>query len=113
VPPEAAVRKLVEAIILVHRIHPRLHKVLTEEVPRVGKLKRIEEVEGKLIALLRDALAARRHEVRRHNLDLVAFVVVHAVDGIIHGAVNFDPRRFEEDGLVEEVADLITRYLIA
>ena len=40
-PVEQAVRKLVAVAIKAHRIDPRLHRVLAEQIPRVGRLEKI------------------------------------------------------------------------
>ena len=82
-PIEVAVRKLVEAVVLAQRIHPKLHKVLNEEVPRVGALARVVELEARLAETLRLALVARCGEIRPPALGLTAFLLVHAVDGVV------------------------------
>jgi AcrR family transcriptional regulator len=110
-PLPMAVRKLVEAVIGAHRHHPKLHKVLTEEVPRVGALRRIVEIEAKLSELMRAGLQVRRREIRPENLDLAAFVLVHAVDGVVHGAVNYAPERIDDGELVDELTELLVNYL--
>src|SRR3982751_1734405 len=37
-PVERAVRRLVAMAVRAHRVDPRLHRVLAEQIPRVGKL---------------------------------------------------------------------------
>ncbi len=110
-PLETAVRELVEAVVDAHRLHPKLHRVLTEEVPRVGALKRIVELEAKTAELLVAGLALRRDEVRPQNLELAAFLLVHAVEGVVHGAVNYHPEHIENEALVEELSRMILGYL--
>src|SRR5215470_13539456 len=41
-PIEVAARELVSAAISAHRINPKLHRVLAEQIPRVGRLENIE-----------------------------------------------------------------------
>ena len=41
-PMEHAVRKLVAVAVKAHRIDPRLHRVLSEQIPRVGRLEKVE-----------------------------------------------------------------------
>src|SRR5580704_9364622 len=40
-PMEQAVRKLVAVAIKAHRIDPKLHRVLSEQIPRVGRLEKL------------------------------------------------------------------------
>src|SRR5690606_17279133 len=41
-PPEQAVRRLAAVAIEAHRIDPRLHRVLAEQLPRTGRLQDVE-----------------------------------------------------------------------
>jgi AcrR family transcriptional regulator len=110
-PLPVAVRALIEAILECHRLHPKLHKVLTEEVPRVGALKRVVEVEQKTQALLRAGLELKRASLRIRDPELAAFVLVHAVEGVLHGAIQYAPRLFDEVHLVDELSELVLGYL--
>jgi AcrR family transcriptional regulator len=110
-PLSVAVPKLVEAVVSAHRHHTKLHRVLTEEVPRVGALRRIVDIEARLVALLRAGLEPRKREIRPENLDLAVFILVHAVDGVVHGAVLYAPERIDDAELVDELSELLLRYL--
>src|SRR5262249_32088125 len=52
-PIEAAVRKLVAAATEAHRIDPRLHRVLAEQIPRTGRLKNVEAFDRQFYALFK------------------------------------------------------------
>src|SRR6201994_2090158 len=41
-PVDEAVRKIVALAIRAHRVDPKLHRVLAEQIPRVGKLEEVE-----------------------------------------------------------------------
>ncbi len=62
-PIEIAVRELVAAAIDAHRVDPKLHRVLAEEVPRTGRLENIEAVERNACAFVRGYLEAHRSEI--------------------------------------------------
>ena len=110
-PIPVAVRSLVEAVVECHRVHPKLHQVLTEQVPRVGALRKIAEMETKLAELLQLALHHRHNEIRPRNIPIVAFLLVHAVEGVIHGAVTFRPSLIDQGELIDELSELILRYV--
>jgi AcrR family transcriptional regulator len=61
-PVEQAVRKLVAVAIEAHRIDPKLHRVLAEQIPRTGRLENIETFNRENYALFRapQTRAARR-----------------------------------------------------
>jgi AcrR family transcriptional regulator len=110
-PVRIAAREVIRAMIAAHRIDPELHRVLVEQVPRLGRLQRIEEFETRTIVLLRAWLEARRARMRPKDLDLAAFVVAHAVEALTHGAVLHHPELLHREALVDEMTELVVRYL--
>jgi len=107
--PRDAARAMVSAMIGIHQIDPALHKVLIEQVPAVGKLKRIRRVAAEIEALLVAWLASRKKEIRRENLELVAFILVRSVEAITHAAVTQRPTELGDE-LIDEVTELVARY---
>lgn len=110
--PEAA-RELVKVMIDAHRIEPKLHRVLVEQIPRVGNLEAIERVDDEAIALVRAYLESRREEVVVEDLDTAAFLAVTSVEAMTHAAVLRRPELLDNSRFVDEVAALVTRYLTA
>jgi AcrR family transcriptional regulator len=107
-----AARALVKLMIAAHAHNPQLHKVIVEQVPRVGRLNRIYEVERQIGVRIRSVLERRRDEVRPENLDLAVFVLVTAVESLTHRAVVDDAGVFDEEDLADEVTDLVLRYVM-
>jgi AcrR family transcriptional regulator len=110
-PLDRAARELVRAVVQAHLVNPELHKVLMEQVPRVGRLERLASYDRETCELVRAALELRAAEIRPADLDLAAFVLTHAVEGIVHAAVSDPCATFGEDALVREVAELVLGYL--
>src|SRR5215469_12227539 len=52
-PVEVAAREFVSAAINAHRVNPKLHRVLAEEVPRIGRLENIDAINEEVYALIR------------------------------------------------------------
>jgi len=110
-PLDVAVRTMIESMFDAHAVDPRLHKVLIEQVPRIGKLERVVGVEREVEELVAVFLAARKGEIRRSRLEAAAFVVCNVVEAVTHAAVLAelkDPRRSEVSG---ELTDMVLRYL--
>jgi len=113
-PIEVAAREFVSVAIDAHRVNPKLHGVLAEQIPRVGRLENIEANVRDGYALVRGYLEAHRDEIDVADLDLAAFVVVTVVEALTHAAVLRRPdiladknaRRF-----VDDVTRLVVRYL--
>lgn len=113
-PMEQAVRKLVTVAIEAHRVDPRLHRVLAEQIPRTGRLKNVELFARESYAMFRTYLEGHRDEIRGVDLELAAFVCVTTVEALAHRAVLHHPEVLAEEGsaaLVDEATRLLVRYL--
>ena len=112
-PLRRAVRELVDLMVQAHAVEPKLHRVFAEQVPRVGQLKRIVEVERRFEMLTRDVLERLGDRVRPRNLAMAAFVVIQAVEALTHAAVLYHPDKLGSDEFTDEVVELVVRYLAA
>lgn len=113
-PIEIGARELVRAAIAGHRVDPKLHRVLSEEVPRTGRLENVEAVVRNAGVLLRSYLEAHRHEIDIADLDLAAFILVTTVEALTHAAVLYRPDIIADERagqFVDEVTGLVLRYL--
>lgn len=113
-PIEKAMRRLVTVAIDAHRIDPRLHRVLAEQIPRTGRLEKVATFNREYYALVKDYLASHRDELRVVDLDLAAFVCVTSVEALTHTAVLHRPDVLSDESvgtLVDEAARLVIRYL--
>jgi AcrR family transcriptional regulator len=109
-PLEAAVERVVRLMVAAHRVDPKLHKVLVEQVPRVGQLARVEGVEREMIELARAYLEAKRDEIHVEDLELSAYIVVGMVESLTHAAVLTRPDLLGEP-FIREVTRAVVRYL--
>ena len=114
-PMEQAIRKLVTMAIEAHRINPKLHRVLAEQIPRTGKLEHIEAFNRENYTLFRTYLEAHRNEFRAVDLGLAAFVCVTSIEALTHTAVLHHSEMLSNDeatkALVDEATRLVVRYL--
>ena len=113
-PLEKAVRTLVTVAIKAHRIDPRLHRVLTEQIPRTGRLEKVAAFSRENYAMFAAYLEAHRDEVRAMDLRLAAFVCVTTIEALTHTAVlHHSDALIGESGetLIEEATRLVVRYL--
>ena len=113
-PLEQAVRKLVTVAIAAHRVDPKLHRVLAEQIPRTGRLKNVELFNRENYAMFKTYLEGHRDEIRAVDLELAAFVCVTSIEAVTHTAVLHHPEVLSAGGsetLVEEATRLLVRYL--
>lgn len=112
-PLPVTVKRMVTLMLEAHAVEPELHRVLNEQVPRVGRLHRVHEVEGRMQKLARVYFESRRGELRDGlNLDTAAFVVVQSIEALTHGAMIHGETAPARGALVEEVTTLVLRYLM-
>jgi AcrR family transcriptional regulator len=111
-PLEEAARTLIEGFIAMHRVDPKLHRVLAEELPRIGGFERMHQSEDETLALIRRYLEVQApHLNKARRLDLVCFNVVHTVEALAHVAVLLRSDLLEDSRFVDEVVRLVVRYM--
>lgn len=112
-PIAKAVRRLVTVAIEAHRIDPKLHRVLAEQIPRTGALENVEAFNRETYALLRTYLEGHRGEIRVTDLGLATFVCVTSIEALAHNAVLRSESLPEElmGTLVDEATRLVVGYL--
>ena len=114
-PVGSAMRKLVATAVKAHRVDPRLHRVLAEQIPRVGKLEELETFSRENFALFRTYLERHRDELRIEDLELAAFVCVTSIEALTHNAVLHHSKTLSGEGmeaLIDEGARLVSGYLV-
>ena len=109
-PIEKAVRRLVTVAIEAHRINPKLHRVLAEQIPRARKLD-VEAFNREVHALVRAYLDSRRKEMRRIDLDVATFICVSAIEAVAHNVV-LNQAEILPDKMVRTLVDETTRMVV-
>jgi AcrR family transcriptional regulator len=112
-PMSVAVRTIIVAMFEAHAVEPKLHKVLIEQVPRIGRLENLRGLENEVETLVLALLESRRRELRRTSVETMAFLLITVVEAVTHAAViaEFEPARAQS--VVDELTDLVLRYLVA
>jgi AcrR family transcriptional regulator len=113
-PVEKGVRQLVAVAVKAHRVDPRLHRVLAEQIPRVGQLEKLETFNRENYTLFRAYLERHQSEIRVDDLDLASFVCVTSIEALTHNAVLHRPKMLSDEtmeALIDEGARLVTGYL--
>lgn len=114
VPMKQAVRKLVATSVAAHRIDPKLHRVLAEQIPRTGKLENVDVFNRETYGLFKAFLEDHRDEFRAVDLDVAAFVCVTSIEALTHTAVVHRSEMLSDEAmetLIDETTRLIIRYL--
>ena len=113
-PVEKAVRTLIAVAVKAHRVDPKLHCVLAEQVPRVGPLENLETFNTENYGLFRSYLEQHREEIHIEDLDLAAFICVTSIEALTHNAVLHQGKLMREKAmaaLIDDATRLIVGYL--
>jgi AcrR family transcriptional regulator len=110
-PIAQAARAVIELTIRAHAIEPELHRVLTEQVPRIGRLAKLRQLDEICHRMVAGMLATRKAELAVTDVELAAFVLVSTIEAIVHRAALLYPDRLRDPRLVDEATLMVTRYL--
>jgi AcrR family transcriptional regulator len=111
-PIPIATRTLVRLMLAAHACNPRLHKVMSEQVPRIGRMGRFYELEGRIAEQLLPYLEAHRTELRVKNVELATFLMVNMVEALTHATVVDHPDKYDEEELTTEITSIVLRYIM-
>jgi AcrR family transcriptional regulator len=110
-----AMRRIIAVAIEAHRVDPKLHRVVAEQIPRSGRLGNVEAFNRQYFTLFRSYLEAHKNEIRRVDLDLAAFVCVSSIEAVTHTAVLHHSEMLSDDraaALIDDTTTLIVGYLV-
>jgi AcrR family transcriptional regulator len=113
-PVARGIRTLVAVAIESHRVDPKLHRVLAEQIPRVGKLEKVETYNRGSYAVFRAYLERHRDELNVSNLELAAFICVSSIEAVTHNAVLHHPEMLSNEtteALIDDTTRLVLGYL--
>src|SRR6201999_158916 len=97
-----------------HRVNRKLHRVVAEQIPRVGKLANVETLNRENFALFRTYLDRHRDELRVDDPELASFVCVTSIEALTHNAVLYHSKTLSDramESLVEAGTRLVVGYL--
>lgn len=106
------VRHLVETMIVFHEKDPSLHRVLFEEV-QLSRF-RVEYARNEELAISNLLLLIEKTpEARKRNPEAAMRLLVHAIEAMTHRFVLYGYNGMEREVFVDEVTDMMTRYLLS
>jgi AcrR family transcriptional regulator len=108
---ESVLRRFVETMVRLHRYEPNLNRVLFEETPLpAGVRRRLEQLERGLADEVK-GLLDRVPSVDVPDTALAAYLLVQAVDNLVHGFILHPPPEIEPDRFVDDLVRMLSRYL--
>jgi AcrR family transcriptional regulator len=100
----AAIRQCVEVLVALHAESPGVHHALATGSPPETRIA--------MQAIATSFLDARAAELRRPDRRLAAQILLDATEAIIHTTALREPERLEDRAWIDEVCDMLERYLL-
>lgn len=110
---EEAVRTVIRAVFAAHRVNPKLHRMLIEQMVHLGPDESLDAFESQTQALVEQFLLSHRAELRPKNVKVAARVALLAVRGTTLWTVLRSPEHLDDEAFIDEVTEMVTRYLVA
>jgi AcrR family transcriptional regulator len=110
--PSETVKAVVKGLAEMYASCPGLHRLLAIEGLRVAKAERVYAFDMRVVGIIRHFLAATGAPIRRKNVDAAAFVAFQSVRATMLASLLERPPGLGESDLVEELTDLVLRYLV-
>ncbi len=108
-----AVGEMIRAMLEVRWLQPKLQRVLFEQVPRVGSLKRLHEMHRDYEPMVTAWLEANRERLGVADPSATAYVLIGAVEGVVERVLVERPNWLEVGVLEDHLARLVLSYLSA
>ncbi len=103
--------RMAAAYFGMHTKNPRLHRVIIEQVPRVGRLNPIVAFRREITEQLSALLAARSNELRKRSPEIAAFIIVTLVDSLKQSCLLERPEYLSDPAFLQELREILQRYL--
>lgn len=110
--PRSTARGVVQGLQRLYAAAPGLHRLLAVEGLRVTPTERVQAFDRRIIDVIRRFLAVAHIPLRRTNVEGAAFVAYHSVRATMLARLLEAPPSLDDDMVVEEITDLLLRYLI-
>jgi len=103
---------LISGMIAAHSVHPSLHRVLLEDVPRGRISKSVhEKFENEYTSLYTKVISSSERPGANPRSELRAQVLSAAIEGVVHDAARRGTLR--SPSLKQELVQLVDAYLVA
>jgi len=108
---ESVLRLLVEGAVALHAHNPKLHQLLSEEIPLPENVwQAFEALEQELIDKLTQVFQ-HHPQVATQNIELSAYLVVQIVETMTHKFVLHPPNQHNLEDCIDEIVLILLRYL--
>jgi AcrR family transcriptional regulator len=103
---EESMRAIARAAIAAHRIHPALHKILVEQVPRIGQIKSAMNT-SRIVTRKLSKWLEEREQFQVLQLERTAFVIETVVEALTHRIIVDKAQDISDRDLEQQATQLL------
>lgn len=109
---EETIRHYIAAMVRMHTDDSDLHRVLMEQVGSLhaGRAAMVK-TSNQSAALVQAWLEANREHFRALDVEVATYVLITSVEAVTHLRLLDKPDRLDTETLIDELSELVTRYL--
>ena len=112
-PVREAIRVGIQSTIDLHARKPKLVRSILQSIPILGGAEALIRARQQVVEWVTDTMRRRRGELRSSkNLEMRAFLVVHAIEGVIHDAASERPEYLTDPVFADELIEMVDRFLL-
>jgi AcrR family transcriptional regulator len=112
-PVREAIRVGIQSTIDVHARKPKLVTSILQSIPFLGGAEALIRARQLVVEWVTETMRRRRGELRSSkNLEMRAFLVVHAIEGVIHDAASERPEYLTDPVFADELVEMVDRFLL-
>jgi AcrR family transcriptional regulator len=111
-PLEKVVPAVTKAVIAVFAEKAELNRELFLQWQSVGRLYKLRENEARAAQIIKLYLEQHRDKVRPKNLAIASLLLVHLTDTMANIFTTLHPTILRDPEFAEEMADLVSRYVL-
>lgn len=110
--PRETIALVVRGLATLYGASPALHRVLAIQALRDTSTERVHAFDLRVIAIIRGFLVASRPQLRCDDLEAAAFTAYQSVRATMLACLLERPAGLAIETLVEQLIDLVARYLL-
>lgn len=111
---EDGMRAIIGVGIDAHRVSPVLHKVLSEQVPRIGRLAKVMDTHSRIAKEIESYLRCQADQMARQREPATTAIVVETImEALVDKAVLECPQLLDDGVVKSEILDVVMAYLTA
>ena len=110
--PRGLIRSVVLGVVASHRTSAELHRILILAMVDAEHIDALLAFNQGIIRAVAGYLDAHQHLLRPVQRDVAAFMLVQSVEATVHRAVVDRPELLDSEALVDELTEMVARYLL-